>query len=74
MTAKEQSIIGKATIEKLGDMTAGKLTIMSDCELDTLAILDVSNLIRSRPNPKQCGTLDRWECWIERKDLARFNP
>ena len=57
---------------KLSEMANGKLVICSDAELDAMIPFDVSNIVRSRPNPNQLGTLDRWECWIEKRDLARF--
>lgn len=57
---------------KLSEMANGKLVICSDAELDAMAVFDVSNLVRSRPNPNQLGTKDRWECWIEQRDLKRF--
>lgn len=62
----------KAAIEKLRSMTQGHIEIMSDADLDLLCKIDLSNAIRSRPNPNQVGTLDRWECWIERRDIVRL--
>jgi hypothetical protein len=59
-------------MEKLNRMIGGQSAVMSDDELDLLANFDVSNLIRSKPNSKQCGLLDRWECWIEQRDVKRF--
>jgi hypothetical protein len=62
----------KTTLEKLNEMMGGKLVVCSDAELDSLVPFDVSNAIRSRPNPAQVGTLDRWECWIERRDIKNM--
>lgn len=74
MMKTEMIIVGmKSTIEKLRLMTEGKAQILSDQELDRLCAFDISNLIRSKPNPKQVGTKDRWECWIEKRDLRRFD-
>lgn len=64
--------MNKAPIEKLRSMVQGNSEVMSDADLDLLTGFDVSNVIRSRPNSKQVGTLDRWECWIERRDLVKF--
>lgn len=73
-TLKGPSPLGEdiSPLNKLSEMVQGKIVIMSDEQLDLLCPFDVSNLIRSRPNPNQCGTKDRWECWIERRDLSRF--
>ena len=59
-------------LKKLSQLAGGDLVICSDAELDAMAAFDVSNIIRSRPNPQQVGARDQWECWIEQRDLKRF--
>lgn len=59
-------------LTKLAELADGKQVICSDEDLDAMTPFDLSNIIRSMPNPQQVGTKDRWLCWIERRDLNRF--
>lgn len=59
-------------VAKLEALMTGDIVIMSDDDLDLLCKFDASNVIRSRPNPAQIGTKDRYECWIERRDLQKL--
>ena len=64
----------KSPLEKLNEMAQGEIVICSDSDLDSMAVFDRSNLIRSRPNPARVGMKDRWECWIEQRDINHLNP
>lgn len=62
----------KSPLEKLNELASGKIVICSDEDLEAMCPFDVSNFIRSRPNPTQCGIKDRWECWIEQRDINKL--
>ena len=61
--------VEQAVITKLNRLANGELVICSDTDLDAMILFDVSNRIRSRPNPNRLGTKDTWEAWIEKRDM-----
>lgn len=46
---------------KLQRMFTGERVVCSDADLD---VLEQSHEVRSIPNPRQIGTVDKWLCWI----------
>ncbi len=62
----------KTAMDKLTALINGKLVVCSDEDLDLMIPFDVSNVIRSRPNPARVGTKDTWEAWIEYRDRQRL--
>lgn len=48
---------------KLELMLAGERVVLDDAGLD---ILEQDYEVRSLPNPRRCGLLEAWLCWIEK--------